>query len=84
MEAEGRDDADPHEDWETAREKLIRLVCIATGHNPDEQLDAPIAALTEDWLLVVSPGRDDPWDDDEDADSRRLWSYRQKGDPFAT
>jgi hypothetical protein len=71
MEAEGRDDADPHGDWETAREKLIRLVCIATGHDPAEPLDAPIAALTDDWLLVVSPGRDDPWDD-EDADSRRL------------
>jgi hypothetical protein len=71
MEAEGRDDADPHEDWETAREKLKRLVCIATGHDPAEQLDAPIAALTDDWLLVVSPGRDDPWDD-EDTDSRRL------------
>jgi hypothetical protein len=71
IEAEGRDDADPHEDWETAREKLMRLVCIATGHDPAEQLDAPIAALTDDWLLVVSPGRDDPWDD-EDADSRRL------------
>jgi hypothetical protein len=71
MEAEGRDDADPHQDWETAREKLIRLVCIATGHDPAEQLDAPISALIDDWLLVVSPGRDDPWDD-EDADSRRL------------
>jgi hypothetical protein len=71
MEAEGRDDADPHEDWEKARERLIRLVCIATGHDPSEPLDAPIAALTDDWLLVVSPGRDEPWDD-EDADSRRL------------
>jgi hypothetical protein len=71
MEAEGRDDADPHEDWETARERLMRLVCIATGHDPAEPLDAPISALTDDWLLVVSPGRDDPWDD-EDADSRRL------------
>ena len=71
MESEGRDDADPHEDWETARERLIRLVCIATGHDPAEQLEAPISALTDDWLLVVSPGRDDPWDD-EDADSRRL------------
>lgn len=71
MEAEGRDDADPHEDWETARAKLMRLVCIATGHDPEEQLAAPISALTDDWLLVVSPGRDDPWDD-EDADSRRL------------
>ena len=71
MEAEGRDDADPHGDWETAREKLMRLVCIATGHDPAEPLDEPIAALTGDWLLVVSPGRDDPWDD-EDADSRRL------------
>jgi hypothetical protein len=71
MEAEGRDDADPHEDWEKARARLIRLVCIATGHDPAEPLDAPIAALTDDWLLVVSPGRDDPWDD-EDADSRRL------------
>ncbi len=71
MEAEGRDDADPHGDWEAAREKLMRLVCIATGHDPAEQLDAPISALTDDWLLVVSPGRDDPWDDD-DADSRRL------------
>jgi len=71
MEAEGRDDADPYGDWEAAREKLIRLVCIATGHDPAEQLDAPISALTDEWLLVVSPGRDDPWDD-EDADSRRL------------
>jgi hypothetical protein len=71
MEAEGREDADPHGDWETARGKLIRLVCIATGHDPSEPLDAPIAALTDDWLLVVSPDRDDPWDDD-DADSRRL------------
>jgi hypothetical protein len=71
MEAEGRDDADPHDDWEKAREKLLRLVCVATGHDPEEQLDAPISALTDDWLLVVSPGRDDPWDD-EDADSRRL------------
>ena len=71
MEAESREDADPHEDWETAREKLIRIVCIATGHDPAEQLNAPISALTDDWLLVVSPGRDDPWDE-EDADSRRL------------
>jgi hypothetical protein len=71
MEAEGREDPDPHGDWETAREKLMRLVCIATGHDPAEQLDAPISVLTDDWLLVVSPGRDDPWDD-EDADSRRL------------
>jgi hypothetical protein len=71
MEAEGREDADPHEDWEKARERLIRLVCIATGHDPAEPLEAPIAALTDEWLLVVSPGRDDPWDDD-DADSRRL------------
>ena len=71
MEAEGREDADPQDDWEKARERLIRLVCIATGHDPEEQLDAPIAALTDDWLLVVSPGRDDPWDD-EDADHRRL------------
>jgi hypothetical protein len=71
MEAEGREDADPHEDWEKARDRLLRLVCIAAGHDPDEELDAPIAALTEDWLLVVLPGRDDPWDD-EDADSRRL------------
>jgi hypothetical protein len=71
MEAEGRDDADPHGDWETACQKLMRLVCIATGHDPAEQLDAPISALTDDWLLVVLPGRDDPWDDD-DADSRRL------------
>jgi hypothetical protein len=71
MEAEGREDTDPHEDWEKAREKLIRLVCIATGHDPGEQLDAPIAALTDDWLLVVSPGRDEPWDD-EDADDRQL------------
>ena len=71
MEAEGKDDADPHSDWETAREKLIRLVCLATGHDPAEQLDAPIAALTDDWLLVVSPGRDEPWDE-EDTDSRRL------------
>jgi hypothetical protein len=71
MEAEGRDDADPHTDWEAAREKLVRLVCIATGHDPAEQLGAPIAALTDDWLLVVSPGRDDPWDED-DVDSRRL------------
>ena len=71
MEAEGRDDADPHGDWERARDKLTRLVCIATGHDPGEPLDAPIAALTDDWLLVVSPGRDEPWDD-EDADSRRL------------
>jgi hypothetical protein len=71
MEAEGIEDADPHEDWEKARDRLIRLICIATGHDPAEPLDAPIAALTDDWLLVVSPGRDDPWDD-EDADSRRL------------
>jgi hypothetical protein len=71
MEAEGREDRDPREDWERAREKVMRLVCIATGHDPAEQLDAPIAALTDDWLLVVSPGRDDPWDD-EDADDRRL------------
>jgi len=71
MEAEGREDADPHEDWEKAREKLKRLVCIATGHDPGEQLDAPIAALTDDWLLVVSPGRDEPWDD-EDTDDRQL------------
>jgi hypothetical protein len=71
MEAEGRDDADPHEDWERARERLMRLVCIATGHDPAEQLGGPIAALTDDWLLVVSPGRDYPGDD-EDADSRRL------------
>ncbi len=71
MEAEGREDADPHADWETAREKLMRLVCIATGHDPADELDAPISALTDDWLFVVSPGRDDPWDD-EDADSRRL------------
>ena len=71
METEGRDDADPHADWETAREKLLRLVCIATGHDPADKLDAPISALTDDWLLLVSPGRDDPWDD-EDADSRRL------------
>ena len=71
MEAEGREDADPHGDWETAREKLIRLVCIATGNDPAEPLDAPIAALTDDWLLVVSPGRDEPSDED-DADSRRL------------
>jgi hypothetical protein len=72
MEAEGREDADPHSDWETAREKLIRLVCIATGHDPAEPLDAPICAMTGDWLIVVSPGRDDPWDDEEDADHRRL------------
>jgi hypothetical protein len=71
MEAEGRDDADPHQDWERAREQLMHHVCNATGHDPEEQLDAPIAALTDDWLLVVSPGRDDPWDD-EDTDSRRL------------
>ena len=71
MEAEGREDADPREDWERARKKVMRLVCIATGHDPAEQLDAPIAALTDDWLLVVSPGRDDP-SDDEDADDRRL------------
>jgi hypothetical protein len=71
MEAEGREDADPQEDWETARAKLMRLVCIATGHDPAEPLDAPIAALIDDWLLVVSPGRDDPWDDD-DPDSQRL------------
>lgn len=71
MEAEGRDDPDPHSDWETAREKLIRLVCIATGHDPKKSLDAPISAQIDDWLLVVSPGRDEPWDDD-DADSRRL------------
>ncbi len=71
MEAEGRDDADPHSDWESAREKLIRLVCLGTGHDPAEPLDAPIAALTDDWLLVVSPGRDEPWDED-DCDNRRL------------
>ena len=71
MEAEGRDDADPHKDWEKAGERLIRLVCIATGHDPAEPLDAPIAALTDDWLLVVSPGRDYPGND-EDADSRRV------------
>jgi hypothetical protein len=71
MEAEGREDADPHEDWEKARDKLIRLVCIATGHDPADQLDGPIAALTDDWLLVVAPGRDEPWDD-EDADDRLL------------
>ncbi len=71
MEAEGREDADPHDDWEKTRDRLIRLVCIATGHDPAEPLDAPIAAVTDDWLLVVSPGRDDPWDD-EDADSRRV------------
>ncbi len=71
MEAEGREDADPHEDWEKARDRLRRLVCIAAGQDPEEELNAPIAALTDDWLLVVSPGRDDPWDD-EDADSRRL------------
>jgi hypothetical protein len=71
MVAEGRDDADPHEDWEKARERLVRLVCIATGHDPAEPLDAPIAALTDVWLLVVSPGRDYPGND-EDADSRRV------------
>jgi hypothetical protein len=71
MQIEGREDADPHDDWETARAKLIRLVCLATGHDPAEPLNAPIAALTDDWLLVVSPGRDDPWDED-DPDSRRL------------
>jgi hypothetical protein len=71
MEAEGREDVDPHEDWEKARDKLIRLICIGTGHDPGEPLEAPIAAMTEDWLLVVSPGRDEPWDD-EDADSRWL------------
>jgi hypothetical protein len=71
MEAEGRDDADPHDDWEKARHRLTRLVCLATGRDPAEPLEGPIAALADDWLLVVSPGRDDPWDDD-DADSRRL------------
>jgi hypothetical protein len=71
MEAEGREDADPHSDWETAKQKLIRLVCLAIGHDPAEQLTAPIAALTDDWLLVVSPGCDEPWDED-DCDSRRL------------
>jgi hypothetical protein len=71
MEAEGREDADPHEDWETAKNKLIRLVCIATGHDPAEPLNGPISALTDDWLIVLLPGRDDPWDDD-DADNRRL------------
>jgi hypothetical protein len=71
MEAEGREDADPHEDWQKAKERLMRLVCLATGHDPAEQLDAPVCALTDDWLFVVSPGRDDPWDE-EDADSRRL------------
>jgi hypothetical protein len=71
MEAEGRDDADPHTDWEMAKEKLIRLVCLATGHDPAEQLTTPIAALIDDWLLVVSPGRDEPYDE-EDCDSRRL------------
>ena len=71
MEAEGRDDANPHTDWESAKEKLIRLVSLATGHDPSDPLPAPIAALTEDWLLVVSPGRDEPWDE-EDGDSRRL------------
>ena len=35
MEAEGRDDADPQGDWEQAKEKLTRLVCIATGHDPE-------------------------------------------------
>jgi hypothetical protein len=69
MEAEGREDADPHEDWEKAGEKLIRLVCIATGHDPAEPLDAPVAAVADDWLLVVSPGRDYPGSE-EDADSR--------------
>ena len=71
MEAEGREDADPHEEWEAAREKLMRLICLATGRDPGEPLEAPIAIATDDWLLVVSPGRDDPWDED-DADSRRL------------
>jgi hypothetical protein len=71
MEAEGREDADPHTDREAAKEKLIRLVCLATGHDPAEQLAAPVAALTDDWLLVVSPGRDEPWDE-EDCESRRL------------
>lgn len=71
MEAEGREDADPHDDWETARQKLIRAVCLATGHDPSQPLEAPIAAASDDWLLVVSPGRDEPWDDD-DVDSRRL------------
>jgi hypothetical protein len=71
MEAEGREDADPHDDHEQARAKLIRLVCLATGHDPGEPLAAPIGALTAEWLLVVSPGRDDPWDD-EDEESRRL------------
>ena len=71
MEAEGREDADPHSDWEAAKEKLIRLVCLATGHDPAEQLAEPIGALTDDWLLVVSPGRDQP-SDEEDCDSRRL------------
>jgi hypothetical protein len=71
MEAEGREDADPHEDWEKARDRLIRLVCIAMGHDPGDQLEAPISALTDEWLLVVSPGRDEPWDE-EDTDSRRL------------
>jgi hypothetical protein len=71
MEAERREDADPHDEWQTAKEKLIRLVCIVTGHDPSEPLEQPIGALTDEWLLVVSPGREDPWDD-EDADSRRL------------
>jgi hypothetical protein len=71
MEAEGREDVDPHEDWEKARDKLIRLLCIATGHDPGEPLEAPISALTDEWLIVVSPGRDEPWDDEE-ADHRRL------------
>jgi hypothetical protein len=71
MEAEGREDVEPQEDWEKAYDKLIRLVCIATGHDPAEPLHAPIAALTEDWLVVVSPGRDEPWDD-EDPDDRQL------------
>jgi hypothetical protein len=71
MEAEGREDADPHDDYEKAKAKLIRLVCLATGRDHAESLDAPIAALTNDWLLVVSPGRDECWDE-EDPDSRRL------------
>jgi hypothetical protein len=79
MEAEGREDVDPQEEWEAAYDKLMRLVCIATGHDPGEPLDSPIGALTDDWLLVVSPGRDEPWDD-EDSDDRLLSVIsRQKG-----